>query len=1131
MRNLISKNLGLLTKDLLGHPKGLVKLETVDGVPAIPLTVVGDKLNHNRISVEGPIQVYPNTQVVYTIINYDNFTNYTVTAINGSVDSINGPEITYTTPTTVGECGFTINGQKILLNIAAVVYVKKPTIIYPANNNIDLGPDVFIQTSPFQTIGDDDTHQSTDYQIAEDILFQTGLQTLNNQILGRTSIVIPNLIADKIYYVRARHRGDILSVSSWSDPHSFTTKNEYKPNKPSILSPMNAQEGVGPILTTTSSAYNLTDSSSSSLSFIEWQLSTSIDFTNILQPSTTVGLNAVWNIINYNTVFYLRMRHISNISIIPSEWSDTVSFLSGAIPVPNTPTITALIGQQDIALTFNADGYHSDIGEPHVSSTWQISLDSAFTNIISSKSVTDSTTFLTWYGVSGLDLDTTYYVRVSYKSNQGRESIFSTPVNFTTLSNLINTPSITLVSGFDPYINVSASSYQGSNSSGNVSRIHWQVYGNADFTTGVLYDSEDIYDGSVNAALSGLYAPYGSAYYVRMRYKSVNGFYSMFSTPILTDVKNYMSAPVLGSASVTAFTSNCVFTWFRGTNTIPGVNTTFTFKISQTLDFSNNVTVVNNIQVNDTMLTMPLSYDNTYYWKIEQTDTDTISGYTETKVSSVGIVAVGSESSVSYGLYSTPAFSVNEGGDVIFTLTKSHPNNISDFFTLSGSAGNNNDINHPLSGSLTFNNQINSQVDVTIPIISDILTDGNKTLTFEWRTNSINGTIVASSSVTVTDTSLSPNPFISTPSLTVISGHTGPYVSLSANQYSGNSTSGNALNAVWVVSTDPTLATNIVLNETVSYNGSGPAVLENKYLPANTVYYISVKYISDNGTQSNISNIVSITTQPAYMLLPNMLYPTSGQQNLPVSFSFDWSEGSYVFQNLNSINFELFVVEDLLPNTVKVNQSTGSTTGMTVSNLNYDTSYLWRVRQTVIDQTVIGSPVTLTTETVLVDNQFRTMVPNVYTVGLAVIDTSSTDANGYITVTGHFVMQNPGDMIYALSIPHSDNACKFAACSPGAENTVQATDYYNTGDIFSHIKTLFNGSTQSNLVNSFGLDGQSYSLQVTKALINNNHNPGGAASFGQGTANLNVILNSNGTFIYYDGPWIDPGNPVIDGGE
>jgi len=98
--------------------------------------------------------------------------------------------------------------------------------------------------------------------------------------------------------------------------------------------------------------------------------------------------------------------------------------------------------------------------------------------------------------------------------------------------------------------------------------------------------------------------------------------------------------------------------------------------------------------------------------------------------------------------------SANEGTTITFVTTTQ---NVSDgttlFYTISGVSSS--DVSVSLNGSFTINS---GQGSVPVPIINDSLTEGSETLTFNVRTGSTSGTIVASNSTTINDTSTAPEP-------------------------------------------------------------------------------------------------------------------------------------------------------------------------------------------------------------------------------------------------------------------------------------------------------------------------------------------------------------------------------------
>jgi hypothetical protein len=1008
---------------MLGVEKGLALLESVSGQPVLSMVTLGDEAIVNRVSVIGLTNADINTQQTYTIVNYDSFTKYAVVAINGSVDSVNGAEIRYTTPAVPGECGFTINGQKILLRAIAGAYVNPPTITSPVNNSLDKGPDVTITTSPFQTTGGTDNHLSTDYHIAEDPLFETGFVAYSNQIAGKTSFTIPSLQAVKTYYIRARHRGEMLSVSGWSAVAMFTTKTVYKPNKPSITSPLNAQEGLGPNLTATSSAYSLTGSSESLLADVEWQLSKSNTFSPLINSSSETGLNAIWNSIDYSSTYYLRIRHTSNIGTAPSDWSDVISFMSGAIPNPNTPTITAPVGQQDIDLILTADAFHSDVGETHASSTWQISTDSSFATIVSTKSVTNSTTHLTTYTVLGLNTATTYYARVSYKSDQGRSSAFSAPVSFNTLGVLVDTPTITFVSGADPYLNALSSYYVANDSAGPVSKMHWQVYTTSDFTSGVVYDQEDNYNGTGNPSLTGIYLPPSTVLYFRMRYKSANGFYSGYSNVLTSTSRSYLTPPTLNTATVAEATGT--FSWNRGSNTVVGVATSYRFSLYPTSDFSG---VGVDINTASSTINATLVYDTTYYWKVEQTDTLTSAGYTEVKTSTTGTVSVGAQPDVVYTLTSS-VDTYNEGESAVFILTKSREDTSGDFLTFSGDAGNVADINYLLENTLSFGAGIDAQLIVTVPLLADNFTDGDKILTANWRTGSITGPIVASKSITVVDVSLTPvtQPSVQQPTLT-FTDNTGPNLSILATDYSANAEAGVLETVIWQWSSDATFT--VVdgehrIDSTGStgydFNNTDYRVLNNIYLPPGTTIYIRVTYISASATNA-VSNFISGSiASGAYITAGTITNPANdsldfdpiyGSLDTPISstqFSLFPGSQSTTFLNIWKAGWSEQSAQEWM--TSPIVDYPGHEFGLL--NLEYDTQYNARIRTVASADFFSGNAIVSAQSPI---TTFRTKVCDVYsTASIVASMTSPTTMSGYIP------KNNPNDIWVGWGANTADN--------------------------------------------------------------------------------------------------------------
>lgn len=97
--------------------------------------------------------------------------------------------------------------------------------------------------------------------------------------------------------------------------------------------------------------------------------------------------------------------------------------------------------------------------------------------------------------------------------------------------------------------------------------------------------------------------------------------------------------------------------------------------------------------------------------------------------------------------------SPNEGDTVTFTLTGTNTYTGTHYYSLSGAASGGSDLNTATTGSFSYNGSTGSFI---VSIDADYLTEGNETLTANARVNSTSGDIVASTSVTVNDTTLTP---------------------------------------------------------------------------------------------------------------------------------------------------------------------------------------------------------------------------------------------------------------------------------------------------------------------------------------------------------------------------------------
>lgn len=216
--------LNLLTQDLVGVAGGAITL-TEDGLIDPAKLPVGTSTQN--INVQGPLNLDVSAIGTYTITDYDQFTEYTLAAVSGTVSRV-GDTITYTAPSTSVAGGFSVNGVSFDVIINAP-YVLTPSIVTPINEAVGLGSSVTFTGSAFGVGAGADTHQSSDWQLATDSAFTAIVASATADTINKTSWTASGLSVSTTYYARCRYRGTAYGASAWSAVNSFTTKVSFIP--------------------------------------------------------------------------------------------------------------------------------------------------------------------------------------------------------------------------------------------------------------------------------------------------------------------------------------------------------------------------------------------------------------------------------------------------------------------------------------------------------------------------------------------------------------------------------------------------------------------------------------------------------------------------------------------------------------------------------------------------------------------------------------------------------------------------------------------------------------------------------------------------------------------------------------
>jgi hypothetical protein len=240
----------------------------------------------------------------------------------------------------------------------------------------------------------------------------------------------------------------------------------------------------------------------------------------------------------------------------PGNGGFTLNGKSYVIPVSYygvvTPNITSPTnGQTGLGGTvnFTSNSFAMDGGtDTHASSDWQISTVNDFTSLVSS--IADSSGNKNTWSVTGLNPNTTYYVRVRYKAAISGYSGWSPVISFSTSASFTpNAPTFTNPTNGQNSVALSTTFNASAFNSPGVDTHYssdWQIATDAGFTNIVKSTTDDTVNKS-SWLVSGLVDL--TTYYARVRYKGANFGYSDWSTVIsfTTIQANSINTPSVNS--------------------------------------------------------------------------------------------------------------------------------------------------------------------------------------------------------------------------------------------------------------------------------------------------------------------------------------------------------------------------------------------------------------------------------------------------------------------------------------------------------------------------------------------------------------------------------------------------------
>lgn len=180
------------------------------------------------VSLSGPASCYISQSVSWTIVDYDVFSTYTVTASAGVVTR-SGATINYTAPATAQTVTITIavNGQPRAVEFPVLhAGIAQPANTSPASAATDIGGSPTLASSEFAAVGLSDNHAASRWRI-----YQGGslLHDSDWSASALTSYAVPGgvLSTSTAYTWTVEHRGTALGDSAPSTATGFTTASSF----------------------------------------------------------------------------------------------------------------------------------------------------------------------------------------------------------------------------------------------------------------------------------------------------------------------------------------------------------------------------------------------------------------------------------------------------------------------------------------------------------------------------------------------------------------------------------------------------------------------------------------------------------------------------------------------------------------------------------------------------------------------------------------------------------------------------------------------------------------------------------------------------------------------------------------
>ena len=286
--------------------------------------------------------------------------------------------------------------------------ICKPVILFPKNNNENINKELVIKGSEFKTIGIDDIHVSSSFQLSKDQHFTNLMLYINNSTVNLTNWVCNSLFPDTNYYIRIKYKGKYTGDSEWSEVIKLTTKSKFV-----------TVDVMGPkiVVVNTKNIYKINNYDP------DFNYKVYVDKGSVIR--------------NKDEVIFTAPEYPCETVINVSGTEINVVVEKPKIDKPNILSPDTGSNGLGPSITFTSSEFSPlGLNDNHVSTSWEISTNVTFTDIVEQS--IDDTINLNKFTAVSLKSNTIYYIRIKYKGSVLGYSEYSDTMNFKTKQTFIN---------------------------------------------------------------------------------------------------------------------------------------------------------------------------------------------------------------------------------------------------------------------------------------------------------------------------------------------------------------------------------------------------------------------------------------------------------------------------------------------------------------------------------------------------------------------------------------------------------------------------------------------------------------------------------------------------------------------